>query len=49
MPRLSTIIGWFVIIAIIIWVFHNPAHAGQTVSDAFHSAATFISSATSNL
>jgi hypothetical protein len=42
-------IGWLVLIIILAWVFHNPAHAGTTVSNAFHSAVTFFNSATGNL
>lgn len=47
MPK--TWIGWLILIVIVLWILHNPAHAGTTVSNAAHNVATFFSSATSNL
>jgi len=47
MPK--TWIGWLILIVIVLWIFHNPAHAGTTVSNAAHSITTFLSSATSHL
>jgi hypothetical protein len=47
MPK--TWIGWAILIVVIAWIFHDPSHAGTTLSNAVHNAGAFISSATSNL
>jgi hypothetical protein len=44
MPSLSTIIGWFVLIVVVIWAFKHP----ETVSHAFSSIGHAISVWTSS-
>lgn len=44
MPKLETVVKWVIIGGIIIWIFHNPAHAGHAVSSGWNSLRTFVDS-----